>query len=172
VHQRRQEAENASRDSTPPALHPSDGCQWSIGMIVNPYNAPSTTLHPLTQSDPKNPAKPLLILVGALFGVTAPMTIVSGLQAGLHLIAAGAVMLALSCGTIWLALREFKPVIRIATLIWGLCLVGFFAWASISAYDPNDIGGTVFFGFVLLIVAPIPILALRQPPYHPASLAN
>ncbi len=85
---------------------------------------------------------------------------------------AGSAMLVLSCATIWLALREFKPACRFATFVWGICLVAFFAWALISAYDPSDIGGAVFFGFVLLVVVPIPILALRQPPYRAGRRVN
>ncbi len=99
---------------------------------MNPYDAPSSFSHPVSDGEPKNPAKPLLILVGGLYAATSPMTLVSGLQAGLHLIAAGTAMLVLGCTTIWLALREFKPIFRTATIAWGCCLIGLFAWASIS----------------------------------------
>ena len=46
--------------------------------------------------------------------------------------------------------------------VWGVCLVAFFAYAGFAAYDPSEIGGTVFYGLVLLVVTPIPILAFLQ----------
>lgn len=75
-------------------------------------------------------------------------------------------MLICGCGTIWLALREYTPAFKLITIVWGSLLVAFFLFAGVSAFDPTDVGGSVFFGFVLLIVAPIPILALTKPSHR------
>ncbi|KAA5538629.1 hypothetical protein FYK55_26825 [Roseiconus nitratireducens] len=130
---------------------------------MNPYNAPTPRASNVRIDEPKNPAKPLLILVGGLYAATSPVAILSGLQAGLHLVAAGIAMLVLGGATILLALRNFNALFRNATIVWGCCLVAFFAWASFSAYDAGEVVGAVFFGIVLLVVTPIPILAIRQP---------
>ncbi|AMV34415.1 hypothetical protein VN12_19985 [Pirellula sp. SH-Sr6A] len=90
----------------------------------------------------------------------------SGLQAGIHLIAAGFTMLILGCATVWLGFRDFTPIFRNLTMGWGGCLAAFLAWASFSAYDPSDLGGSIFFGIVLMAVTPIPVTAFRHSAYH------
>lgn len=74
-----------------------------------------------------------------------------------------ALMFVLGGGTIWLALREFTPSFRIVTIVWGICLTAFFAFAAFSAFDPSDVGGVIFYGGMLLVTAPIPILAIPTP---------
>ncbi|WP_182867940.1 hypothetical protein [Stieleria mannarensis] len=143
-----------------------------IDETVNPYAASTSYANDTPVVDPKNPAKPLLILVGTLYAATGPLTILSGLQAGLHLIAAGFAMLILGCATIWLGMRDFTPAFRNLTIGWGCCLAAFFAWASFSAYDPSDLGGSIFFGVVLIAVTPIPILAFRQSARHHVNSAE
>ena len=133
---------------------------------VNPYNTPPTSTPDQSRGDHTNPVKPLLLLVGGLYALFSPMAFLSGLQAGLHVVAGSVLMLVLGCGTMWLALRPYTPAFRSATIVWGFLLVCFFLFTAVSAYDPTDVAGTVFFGFVLLIVTPIPILALRYPPQH------
>ena len=91
------------------------------------------------------------------------MAFLTGLQAGVHLMAASVATLALGCGTIWLANSDFTPGIRLATIMWGICLVALFAFACFHAYDSSVNGGLIFFGAELLFAAPIPILALRSP---------
>ncbi len=103
-----------------------------------------------------------MLLIGGMHAVFAPLAFLTGLQAGLHLMVGAVLMLILGSGTIWLAFRIFTPVSRALTIVWGVCLVALFAYAGFAAYDPSEIGGTVFYGLVLLIVTPIPILAFLQ----------
>jgi hypothetical protein len=132
---------------------------------VNPYQSTIAPSSIATTKDARNPAKTLLILIGALYAGFAPLAFLTGLQAGLHLMAAAAVMFVLGGGTIWLALREFTTSFRIVTIIWGICLTVFFAFAAFSAFDPSDVGGVIFYGVMLLVTAPIPILAIRTAPH-------
>ncbi|MEZ6135090.1 MAG: hypothetical protein R3C53_09295 [Pirellulaceae bacterium] len=90
------------------------------------------------------------------------MAMLNGLQAGLHLVAAGFAMFLLGCATIWLGMRDFTSVLRNLTVAWGCCLTVFFTWASLDAYDPSNLGEAIFFGSLLVSVMPIPILAIRQ----------
>jgi hypothetical protein len=129
---------------------------------VNPYDSSILSPSSSLQSDQKNPAKPLMLLIGGMHAVFAPLAFLTGLQAGLHLMVGAVLMLILGSGTIWLAFRIFTPVSRALTIVWGVCLVALFAYAGFAAYDPSEIGGTVFYGLVLLIVTPIPILAFLQ----------
>ena len=126
---------------------------------VNPYRAPRQFTHLTSPSKPENPAKPLMLLIGCLYGGVAPTAFLYGLQAGLHPIVGSALILILACGTIFLALQEFTPLCRAATIVWGLFLVAAFAFATLFAYS---------FVLMLLIVIPIPILALRQNPHREA----
>lgn len=75
-------------------------------------------------------------------------------------------MLFLGCATVWLGFCDFTPIFRNLTMGWGCCLAAFFAWASFSAYDPSDVGGSIFFGIVSMTVTPIPITAFRHSAYH------
>jgi hypothetical protein len=120
---------------------PGDFRRSPTGGIVNPYDAPASNANNVRVDEPKNPAKPLLIFVGGLYAAISPFAILSGLQAGLHLVVAGIAMLVLGFATIWLALRDFNALFRNVTIVWGCCFVAFFALASFSAYSPSDVGG-------------------------------
>lgn len=134
----------------------------SIQETVNPYDSFFPTPSSSRPSDPKNPAKPLMLVMGGMHAVFAPLVFLAGFQAGLHLVVGAILMLILASATIWLALRIFTPVSRVLTMVWSVCLVAFFAYAAFAAYDPSEIGGPVFYGLMLLIVTPVPILAFLQ----------
>lgn len=132
---------------------------------MNPYQSPIAPTSIASSSDPRNPAKTQLLLIGGLYAGFSPLAFLSGLQAGLHLMAAAALMFVLGGGTIWLALRKFTASFRIVTIVWGFCLTAFFAFTAFSAFDPSDFGGAIFYGMMLFVVAPIPIIAIRTPPH-------
>lgn len=105
------------------------------------------------------------MLVGGLYAGFSPMAFLSGLQAGLHIMVASVLMLIFGSGTMWLAFRNFTPVYRIATIFWGTSLSAFFVYLLASSFESMDAAGLAFYGFVLLIVVPIPILAFARGPY-------
>jgi hypothetical protein len=126
---------------------------------VNPYRAPLASTRQASPSEPTNPAKPLMLLIGGLYAVVSPMAFLVGFQTGLRELAGSALIFILACGTIFLALQKFTPSCRTATIVWGFCLIACFAFAALFEYS---------FGLMLLIVIPIPILALRQNPCREA----
>lgn len=162
-----------ARSHTPPWLaspiakpcHEHNACQSNIKHP--PAASMSHMTNPL-QDHSKNPAKPILLLVGGLYVLTSPMAMLTGLQAGLHLVGAGFAMLFLGSSTIRLGLSQFTPFVRNLTIGWGCCLMTLFCWAGLSVDALKDFGAAMFFGVMLVAVTPIPILAFRQSP-HSAS---
>ena len=132
---------------------------------MNPYTPSSPTSAGTGALDLRNPAKPLLVLVGGLYAGLSPMAFLSGLQAGLHIMIASVLMLILGSGTIWLAFRDFTPVCRIATILWGASLSAFFVYLLASSFESMDAAGLAFYCLVLLVVVPIPILAFARGPF-------
>ena len=134
---------------------------------LNPYSPPESNLQIDsldTTTNSTNPAKLLLLLFGWFYAAFSPITFLAGLQAGIHIMAASAIIFALACGTIRLANSPFTPLIRLMTIFYGICLVAFFASAILYAHYSSQHPAIVFLAFELLFAAPIPILALRHSP--------
>ncbi len=112
------------------------------------------------------------MLVGGLYAGVSPMAFLSGLQAGLHIMVASVLMLIFGSGTIWLALRDFTPVYRIATILWGTSLSAFFVYLLASAFESVDTAGLAYYGFIMFVVVPIPILAFVRTPIVPRTETN
>ena len=100
---------------------------------MNPYQSPLASTQPDSISHSRNPAKPLLVVIGVIFAGSAPLAFLTGLQAGLHFMIASALMIVFGSGTIWLAFEKFTMPFKVATIIWGFVL----SRSSRSAYGQH-----------------------------------
>jgi hypothetical protein len=83
---------------------------------------------------------------------------------------AAVMVLILGIVSIWLGHRAFTSIYRITTIVWGTFLSLLFIYAATAALNPNDVGGSIFFISVSLVVIPIPVLAAMRRSF-PASLS-
>ncbi|TWT67322.1 hypothetical protein [Allorhodopirellula solitaria] len=137
-----------------------DGNRYLIEDGVNPYTEPVSAQDEPSPSSLVNPAKPLLLLIGGVYVAFAPLAFLSGLQAGLHVMAGAVCMLTLGAATIWLACVDFTRFAKWATIIWGSILGAFFVYLTISTFDSTEIAGSVFFAIASFVTISIPLLAL------------
>ncbi|WP_413432614.1 hypothetical protein [Crateriforma spongiae] len=131
---------------------------------LNPYEPTSTDRDPVSTHG-KNPARPLLFMIGALCTLQGMFALPTGLFVGPHILGAAIAMLLFGATAIWLGIRQFDANGRIATITWGGLAILVLA-AAIASEPPsvNDVAVLAFTALVLLIVVAVPAIAILNRP--------
>lgn len=133
------------------------------------FVATATNNHSESSHAAPHPAKPLLLVIGGLCAMYGMFGIPVGMFVGPHILIPAVVMAAFGSAALWIGLRPYDRLGRIATIVWAMLAIAVLV-VAVALEPPTgaDVEGIAFLALLLLMIVSILTVAIRKRSVQPA----